>query len=246
MRRGRAAARASGGRRPRPGWRPVGAALLALALSAAVAWVLLGSPLLAVRRVEVAGATLVQRDRLVAAAGVRTGLPLARLDTDEVRARVQRLREVESATVRRVWPGTVRIEVRERVPLVAVERAGRFWQLDRFGVAVTESARRPAALPLLNVAVPQPGDPATEAALRVVQELPERLARRLTAVDAPSPESVTLRFSAVGDSGPLTVVWGPPGRAAEKSRLVEALRRTSAGRSARTIDVSSPEVVTTR
>lgn len=220
--------------------------LLVLTVLAVAAWVLLGSQLLVVRQVEVAGAKLVHRDRLVAAAGIRLGLPLARLDTDEVRARVQRVREVESATVRRVWPGTVRIEVRERVPLVVVERAGRFWQIDRFGVTVTESAQRPAALPVLNVAAPRPGDPATDAALRVVQELPERLARRLTAVDAPSPESVTLRFSAVGDTGPLTVVWGPPGRAEQKTRLVEALRRTPAGRSAHTIDVSSPEVVTTR
>ncbi|MBA9006498.1 cell division protein FtsQ/DivIB [Thermomonospora cellulosilytica] len=244
-RRGRAAAPAAqDGRRPR--WRPIGVTLLVLALLAAATWVLLGSRLLVVRQVEVSGTELVRHDRLVAAAGVRLGLPLARLDTDEVRARVQRIREVESATVRRVWPGTVRIEVRERVPLVAVERAGRFWQIDRFGVTVTESAQRPAALPVLNVAAPRPGDPATDAALRVVQELPERLARRLTAVDAPSPESVTLRLAAADGAGPLTVVWGPPGRAEEKSRLVEALRRTPAGRSARTIDVSSPEVVTTR
>jgi len=42
------------------------------------------------------------------------------------------------------------------------------------------------------------------------------------------------------------VIWGAPERAAEKLRLVEALAGAAAGRSAHTIDVSSPEVVTTR
>jgi cell division protein FtsQ len=221
--------------------------LLVAAVLAAVAWVLLGSKLLVVRHVEVAGTRLVPRDRVVSVARIRLGLPMARLDTDAVRGRVQGVREVESARVRRVWPGTVRIEVRERVPLVAVERSGRFYQLDRFAMTVVDSANRPASLPLLTVAAPGPDDPATVAALRVVGELPEVLARRLTAVEAPSPESVTLRLGGERAGGdPLTVVWGAPGRAEEKVRLVDALRRSAAGRSASVIDVSSPEVVTTR
>ncbi|SEF51457.1 cell division protein FtsQ [Thermomonospora echinospora] len=217
---------------------------------AAVAWVLLGSKLLVVRHVEVSGTHLAPRDRVVAAARITLGLPMVRLDTAAVRDRVQGVREVESARVERVWPGTVRIEVRERVPLVAVERSGRFHQLDRFAMTVVDSARRPASLPLLTVAAPGPDDPATTAALQVVGELPAELSRRLTAVDAPSPESVTLRLGGArpggADGDPLTVVWGAPGRAAEKARLVDALRRSAAGRAAGTIDVSSPEVVTTR
>ncbi|REE99691.1 cell division protein FtsQ [Thermomonospora umbrina] len=220
--------------------------LLVLAVLGAAGWVLLGSKLLVVRHVEVSGTRLVPRDRLVAEARIRLGLPMARLDTDAVRDRVRGVREVESAEVRRVWPGTVRIEVRERTPVVAVERSGRYFSLDRFGMTVVDSPERPA-LPVLSVGAPGPDDPATRAALGVIGELPDGLARRLTGVEATSPESVTLRLGGErsGDQ-PLTVVWGAPGRAAEKGRLVDALRRTSAGRTARMIDVSSPEVVTTR
>jgi cell division protein FtsQ len=222
-------------------WKAVGVALLVLALLGAVAWVLLGSRLLVVRNVEVIGTKLAPRDRIVATAGIRLGLPMARVGTGSVRDRLERMREVESARVERHWPATVRIVIRERVPMVTVERGGRFHQLDRHGVAVADGPSRPAGLPTLSAAAPGPTDAATLAALRVLHGLPERLRAQVAGVEAPSPESVTLRLD-----GGRTVVWGPAERSEEKVRLVDALRRTAAGRAARTIDVSAPEVVTTR
>src|SRR5437868_8162803 len=106
------------GRRRRPSrWKAAFVALLVLGVLGAVTWVLLGSRLLVVRHVEVAGTGLAPSDRVVAAAGVRLGVPMVRLDTGEVRVRVEELREVESAKVERHWPATVRITVRERVPV---------------------------------------------------------------------------------------------------------------------------------
>jgi len=206
-----------------------------------VTWVLLGSRLLVVRHVEVAGTGLAPSDRVVAAAGVRLGVPMVRLDTGEVRVRVEELREVESAKVERHWPATVRITVRERVPVAVLFRAGRFHQIDRYGVTVADGTSRPARLPILTVASAGPSDPATLAALTVLTGLPERVRTRLTDVTATGPGDVTLHLA----GGP-TVMWGPAERAQEKVRLFEALRRTAAGRSARIIDVSSPEVVTTQ
>jgi cell division protein FtsQ len=143
--------------------------------------------------------------------------------------------------VERRWPTTVRVVVRERVPLVAVERDQRYYQMDRDGVIVLTTIRRPRGLPVLVVANPGPADPATGAALKVRGGLPPRFVGRLAIIEAASPESVMLRFKAG-----MTVVWGAPERAAEKIRLIDALLATPAGRSARTVDVSSPEVVTTR
>ncbi|MFI0445193.1 cell division protein FtsQ/DivIB [Actinomadura sp. 6N118] len=222
-------------------WKVLFVTLLVVSLLGAAAWVLLGSRLLVVRHVEVTGTKLAPRDRVVAAAGIRLGGPMARLGTGSVRARVEKLREVESARIERHWPGTVRIVVRERVPLVTVERAARFYQLDKHGVIVTDTPVRPGRMPGLTATAPGPTDPATLAALRVVDALPPRLSKSLTEVEAPTPESVTLRLT-----GGLTVVWGSGERSSEKLRLLDALQRTAAGRAARTIDVSSPEVVTTR
>ncbi|WP_153530543.1 cell division protein FtsQ/DivIB [Actinomadura macrotermitis] len=242
--RGRAArgARADPGRPRRPRrWKAVFVTVLVVAVLGAAGWVLLGSRLLVVRHVEVSGARIAPKDRIVAAAGVRLGLPMVRLRTGDVRARVARLREVESAEVERRWPGTVRIVVRERVPVAAAQYGGRYLLLDRGGNVAADAAAAPADLPLLTAMPSVPPDPATLAALRVVGELPDGLRRRLAGVSAPSPESVTLRLR----TG-LTVVWGAAERTGDKVRLVEAMQRTSAGRGARTIDVSSPDVVTTR
>ncbi|WP_131741712.1 cell division protein FtsQ/DivIB [Actinomadura roseirufa] len=228
-------------RRRRGGWKAAFVTLLILGVLGAVAWVLLGSRLLVVRHVEVAGTRLATPDRVAAAAGIRLGMPMVRLDAGEVRARVEGLREVESARIERRWPATVRIVVRERVPVAVLGRGGRYLRLDRYGVTVADGAARPGGLPGLVVASPGPSDPATLAALRVLTGLPERLRSRLVDVAATGPNEVTLHLS----GGP-TVVWGGVERTGEKVRLLEALRRTAAGRSARAIDVSSPEVVTTR
>jgi cell division protein FtsQ len=222
-------------------WKAVFVTLLVLGVLGTAAWVLLGSRLLVVRQVEVTGTKIVPRARVTSVAQVPLGAPLVRLRTDAVRDRVAGIQEIESVRVERRWPTTVRIVVRERVPVVAVERDRRYYQVDRFGVIVITSRVAPRGLPALVVANPGPADAATGAALKVWASLPPRFVRRLTAIEAPSPESVTLRLTAG-----TTIVWGAPERAGDKVRLIDALYRTSAGRAARTIDVSSPEVVTTR
>ena len=58
---------------------------------------------------------------------------------------------------------------------------------------------------------------------------------------ASGPEEVTLQLT-----GGRTVVWGAAERPEEKVRLFDALQRTAAGRSAHTVDLSDPEVVTTQ
>lgn len=222
-------------------WKVLFVTLLVLCALAAVTWVLLGSRLLVVRHVEVTGTDLAPRERIVDAAGISLGTPMARLATGEIGERVERLREVESAEVERRWPGTVRIVVRERAPVAVFERDGRYHRIDRYGVVVADGESRPSGLPVLTVASPGPSDQTTLAALAVLADLPERVTRRLREVAATGPESITLQMA----SGQ-TVVWGAAERAEEKIRLLEALWRTAAGRAVGTADVSSPEVLKTR
>ncbi|TDD80056.1 FtsQ-type POTRA domain-containing protein [Actinomadura darangshiensis] len=221
-------------------WKVVFVTLLVVGALGAVTWVLLGSRLLVVRHVEVSGTELAPRDRVVAAAGIDLGTPMARLRTGAVRERVERLREVESAKIERHWPGTVRIVVREREPVAVFDRNGRYQLLDRHGVTVADAESRPAGLPALTVASPGPSDKATLAALTVLAALPERLSGKLAEVEATGPEAVTLHMQ-----GGQTVVWGAAERAGEKIRLLDALRRTAGGRAVRTVDISSPEVLKT-
>jgi cell division protein FtsQ len=214
--------------------------LLVVGVLGTAAWVLLGSRLLVARHIDVVGERLVPRDRVLAVAHVRLGEPLIRLDTGAVRDRVEGVQEVETARVERHWPATVRIIVRERTPIAAVQRDNRFLQIDRYGVTVLTSAARPRGLPSLTVADPVQTDPSLRAALTVIRSLPSWVSHRVASVEARSPEAVSLRLK----EG-ITVVWGAPERTPDKLRLLRGLLSTAPQRGIKTIDVSSPEVVTT-
>jgi len=228
----------SGGRSSR--WKVLFVALLVIGVLGTATWVLLGSRLLVARHIEVVGERLVPRDRVLAVARVRLGEPLIRLDTGAVRDRVEAVQEVETVRVERRWPATVRIIVRERTPIAAVQHDNRFLQIDRYGVTVLTSAARPRGLPSLTVADPTQSDPALRSGLTVIKALPAWVSSRVASVSARSPESVTLRLK----EG-VTIVWGAPERAPDKLRLLRGLLSTTPQRGIKTIDVSSPEVVTT-
>lgn len=216
----------------RAGW-----VLAALAPFAVAAWVLLGSSWLVVDKVVVTGETRVSAEQVLAAADVRLGTPLARVDTGAVAARVRALGPVASVRVSRVWPRTLRVTVVEREPLVAVGR-GRSWTLyDATGTRLGSSPGVPAGLVELAVAHPGQDDPSTRAALTVLQGLPKALRVQVAVVSASSPEQVGL---VLRDGR--QVVWGGTSDAGAKAAALVALLRLPG----HVYDVSSPTVVTRR
>jgi cell division protein FtsQ len=220
---------------------PVRAALfgaLVLAILGGGAWALLGSSLLVVRHVDVTGNRLVGAAKVRAAAGLRTGQPLARVDTAAAARRVERIAAVLSATVSRSWPDTIVITIRERTPQLAVLAAGGYDLVDEYGVSVRRVAHLPAGLPLLS---PRPavlrGNGGVRAAALVLRQLPRALRSRLTSISAPSGATVTLHLS-----GGVTVLWGAPGHAARKWAELEQLFGTHA----RYYDISDPSTAVTQ
>jgi cell division protein FtsQ len=116
-------------RSPAPALRALRLAAVVLAALGA-AWLVArvaAGPLLAVRRVLVAGECPLPEAEVLAAAGIRTGEPLLGLDPVSVRARLEALPLVRHAEVRVQFPATVRLtlERREAVALVIAESGGR-------------------------------------------------------------------------------------------------------------------------
>ncbi|WP_245658148.1 cell division protein FtsQ/DivIB [Microtetraspora malaysiensis] len=217
-------------------WRVGLATLLTGGVVGAATWLVLFSPVLGVRDVQISGAVGVPADEVRRAAGVAPGTPLARVDLEKVRVRVAALTRVESARVDRAWPGTLQVSVVERTPLALARVDGRTVTMDRYGVVLGDAG--PAVrLPLLRVQRPAADDPATRSALAVLAALPDGLRGRMDEVVAPSPASVTLRLT-----DGRTATWGDEERSAEKARILESLLR----RPARSYDVSSPDVVTVK
>ncbi len=213
--------------------RRTGIALGVVVPLAVLAWVLLGSPLLAVRTVEVVGEHRLRAAEVVGAADVRAGTPLARVDTAAVVRRVEQLAPVAHVSVTRAWPHTLTITVVERVPVVALAQDGTYGLLDRDGVEVARVASAPRGLYRLTSSSPD----ATAAALAVLDHLPRSITGRLGSLRAPSPDQVTLVLR-----DRRQVLWGGPEDGATKASAVLALLRLPGT----VYDVSAPGVASRR
>ena len=200
-------------------------------------WMVFGTSVLGVRDVRVVGTEVLTPLQVEQAAAVPMKEPLARVDLDAVRARVQGLSAVDRAIVSRSWPATVVVQVVERTPVAAVPAGKQFTLIDGEGVPYRTVSKRPAGLPLARLAAPGPGDVNTHAALTVLASLTTELREQLVAisVEAPARIKLVLRMDR-------TVVWGDDTASGTKAQVATALLK----RKGDTIDVSAPDVVTIR
>jgi len=240
-------------RRRRVSWRTRFFALAAVAVIAAVAWVLLGDRVFVVRSISVTGTRLVTSEQVLEAADIPIGTPLSQVDAGTVTRRVEGIRQVASATVSVDWPDHVTIAVTERVPVIAVRMAdGRYDLVDKAGVIVQSAAARPAALPLLATSLSgaaMRGDPGVAAVAAVLAELSPSLQSAVESVSVAQvptgsvngtfteSEQVTLSVK-----GGATIVWGDPSNAAAKNRELQIVLKNGVSY----VNVSAPTTVVTR
>jgi cell division protein FtsQ len=222
----------------------VGLAALVLVVGLA-AWVVLASPLLAVRTVQVDGVVGLSGDEVVDAAGIEVGTPLVRVDTTAAAARVAALPQVASVEVTRGWPGTVVVTLVERVPVAVVQTGGARGLVDAGGVVFeTVTGPVPDGVVPLAVTAPGPDDAATRAALGAVTALPAEVRAELTGVAARTADDVTLTLT-----DGRTVRWGNADLTDRKARVLGALlQQVEAGaiEPGAVLDVSTPDAVVLR
>ncbi|HEU5270604.1 MAG TPA: FtsQ-type POTRA domain-containing protein [Jatrophihabitans sp.] len=211
---------------------PVLAAVLALALG--VGWLVGFSSVFGVRTVAVSGEHRVSSAQIVAAARLRHGAPLARLDTAAVRARIAAIPAVRTVTVGVSYPGTVRIRVTERVAVGYRPDADGVVLVDAAAVQFATLPRPPGGLPELAVT----GDPVrSAAAATVAAALPAGFAGAVARIAVPTVQSITLTLT-----DGRTVLWGGTDRSAEKAKLVPVLVHQPGSY----FDVSDPSSVISR
>lgn len=216
-------------------WRYVLVAVLAVLLVVGGVWLVFFSSVLAVKRVEVEGNRTLGAADVREAAAVPTGDPLARLDLDAIRARVEALAVVRSAEVTRVWPDGVLVSVEERVAIAVVDIGGRLRGMDAEGVVFRDYARAPADLPRVETSAETGGEALREAA-EVVAALPSDIAGL---VDHLTVESVD-RIELVLRDG-RTVMWGSAEESEQKAEVLARLLELPG----RHFDVSVPSNPTT-
>ncbi|MCW2845730.1 MAG: cell division protein FtsQ [Nocardioides sp.] len=216
-------------------WKYVVAAVLLVALVAGTVWAVFFSSFLAVQGVRVVGLQDLRASQIRDAAAVPEGEPLARLDLDGIRRRVESLAGVRSADVTREWPDHVQITVVERVAVAVVEIGGRIRGMDAYGVVFRDYQQAPPGLPHVQTSTETRSD-ALEEAAKVIAALPADLARIVDHVEVQTVDQIEL----VLRDGRV-VVWGSAEESGEKARVLAALLH----RPARTYDVSVPGQPTT-
>jgi cell division protein FtsQ len=209
----------------------------AVTVVAALLWMVYGTSVLGVRQVEVVGTDVLTPLDVAQAAAVRMRQPLAGVDLERIRGRVEALPAVDRATVSRSWPSTLTIEVVERTPVAAVPAGKQFTLIDDEGVAYRTVARPPAGLPLAELAAPGPEDVNTRSALRVLSALTAELRDQLVSISVPAPSRIRL-----GLRKDREVVWGDDTQSETKAQVATVLLE----RKGNTIDVRVPGVVTIR
>jgi len=116
--------------------------MVALALLLLAGVIVIHSPLLSLRRIEVAGADRVDVGGYLEREGIGPGAIMLWLDTGRVAGAVASDPWVESVRVERYWPNRLSIEVTERVPVLWVEGSGR-WMLVAGDGTIVATADRP-------------------------------------------------------------------------------------------------------
>ncbi|MGA5816480.1 cell division protein FtsQ/DivIB [Kitasatospora sp. NPDC094028] len=218
--------------------------VLGAAVLGALAWLVFLSSVLDVRDVAVQGATddKLTSDQVREAIGGLAGGPLARVDLDGVRHRVEAIPRVAKAEVWRGWPHTLQVKIVQRTAAAAVKgEDGQFTQVDAAGVSFATEAAPPEGVPVVELRLSQQAKDVdgvisrpqlVQGAVAVAAGLPPEVAKRAGAVLVHSYDDIELQLS-----GGATVRWGSPEQNDRKARVLVALL----SQKGTNYDVSAPE-----
>lgn len=162
------------------------------------AYVLFKTPVFNITGITVQGNKLLTAGEITRASGLVTGMNIFRADLKTATGRIKSLPVIKEVKITRRLPGTVLVQVKERVPVALVVAGGRFVELDAEGYYLREGSAGTTGLPVITgfqVQAPGPGRPVKGAgmatALKVVRELPGALRSMLSEVHVDRDGRVT-------------------------------------------------------
>jgi cell division protein FtsQ len=183
---------------------------------AAVVVVVIGlvlvSQLLTVKKVQIDGTVNQDAASVQDASGIDDGDRMAGIDTGSAASAVSSLPWVDTVTVSRSWPSTVKITVTEHTAVGVLDDGGTPVAVDTGGHQFLRDARPEGATPMRVSSTDQDAVTAAAEVLRALDEMDPEFRAGVTEVDAPASDSVTLKF---GDDR--EIFWGTSDRADEKA-----------------------------
>jgi len=214
-------------------------AVLVLALAAGAVWAVWFSPWFVTRSVQVTGTTVTTPEEIAAAAGVKPGTPLIRLDVAAIRDAVGQVPAVASAEVRWNLDGVVLIAVTERVAVYVIPESGQYRLVDVTGTGYLTLPEAPKGLPVVRLA-----DDGSDVSKRLMADagviaaaLPQSVRDKMVSMTAGTPDTFTIDLK-----GGAQILWGSAEQSALKAQVIDGLLKVSA----HYYDISSPSHPATR
>lgn len=221
----------------------VGAAVVIVLVAAAL--VLLASPLLSIRTVEVEGAVYTDPERLAAIVGQLKGEPILTADLDGAERRLEEIPWVRAARVTMHFPDRVSIQIAERSPIAHFRGAdGLYRVIDVEGRVLDAIEGIPADYLPIDGSGPNvpPGEFAGtswRAAAQLANALPVSLRPRVERLGVTEAGELTMELSDPPTGGTILVRFGFPDRYQDKLvALINELPRHEPG-TITVIDVST-------
>ncbi len=211
----------------------------------ALGWVALLSPVFALdaQSAQVTGyGSVVSQDEVAQVLAAHDGTSLVRLDTGAVTEQLQQLVGVREATITRVWPSGLRVELSSSEPVAAIPQGdGEFALVDDLGEHVASATTAPEHLPVITVPVAAGQTRILEGVLGVIHEIPVALRDRVEGIEAQTEDSIHF----VLRDGP-RVEWGSGEQSVLKAEVLQALLDSPQAAGVDVIDVSAPSLPITR
>ncbi|MGK9146874.1 FtsQ-type POTRA domain-containing protein [Plantibacter flavus] len=199
------------------------------------------SPLLAVRTIEVVGASRVSQAELTEALSSQLGRPLALVDAGEVKAVLVGYPLIASYSLESQPPSTLVVRIVEREPVGVLQSGTVYTLVDGAGVTIERSDQPITGYPTLMVS----GGATSKgfvAAAAVVRALPAELRARVASVSATTADDVTLTLV----DSPAEVVWGSAEDSAKKALMLERAMAATDPSQVNQYDLSSTSSVIVR
>ena len=194
------------------------------------------SPLLALTKIEVSGASSLDPATIHDAVDGQLGTPLALLDSDRLSEELAEFTLIQSYVTEIVPPHTLIIRITERIPVGTIATASGFSVVDPAGVVIGKTELRPPGVPTIELAGGDTDSEVFDAVVEVLLALPASLLAQVDRVTAETKDDITLVFAGVGQR----VVWGSVERSELKARVLATMMAGQSANAQIEYDVSAP------
>lgn len=216
-------------------YRTLGLAAAAIAVLAALVWLVAFSPVLALDpdEIEISGTNeYITTEDVLEILDPYAQVPLIRIDASGLREELTDHYAVKAVDLARVWPHGVKVSLDARIPVAASPKGEKFTILDGDGVELGTSKKAPKGLPVIKVDHEAEDLPETlTAVLEVMDALPPELLEQVKSVAAANPDEVEFTL---GEGA--KVIWGSALDLELKTSVLEVLLEVPA----KVYNVTSP------